>query len=62
MQQAAKLDVLAEQAADSATRTGYRELAQRFRDMANLPGVSQMPSDVEIIRLAERMVGKARPA
>jgi hypothetical protein len=59
LQRAANLEALAEQLAESGTRTGYLELAQRFRDMANLAGVSQMQSDIEIMRLAERMVGKA---
>jgi hypothetical protein len=32
-------------------------LAQRFRDLASRVAVSQMQSDEESIRLAQRMVG-----
>jgi hypothetical protein len=33
------------------------ELARRFRDIANVKSVTQQ-SDIEVVRLAERMVGK----
>lgn len=57
LQRAAELEALAAQASDSAARTGYLELAEGFRDIANLTGVSQMQSDEEAVRLAERIVG-----
>jgi len=53
---------LAAQASDSTVRISYLKTAQGFRDMANFAGVSQMESDEEAIRLAERMVGKASGA
>ena len=34
------------------------DLARRFRDIANVKSVTQQ-SDIEIVHLAERMVGKA---
>jgi hypothetical protein len=58
LRQAAELEALAEQTGDSAVRIDHLELAQRFRDMANLAGVAQTESDEEAVRLAERMVGK----
>lgn len=56
LQQAAEFETLAAAASDRATRTDYLELAQRYRDMANLAGFSQMQTDEESVRLAERMV------
>jgi hypothetical protein len=59
LQRAAELEALAAQGSDSRARTGYLELAQAFRDMASSAGLSQLQSDTEIMRLAERIVGKA---
>jgi hypothetical protein len=42
---------------DSETRKAYLDLAQRFRDVANRVAVSQMQSDDESFRLADRKVG-----
>jgi hypothetical protein len=56
LQQAAKFETLAAELCDCAARTDYLELAQRYRDMANLAGFSQMQTDEESVRLAERMV------
>jgi hypothetical protein len=56
LQQAAEFEILAAAASDRATRTDYLELAERYRDMANLAGFSQMQTDEESVRLAERMV------
>jgi hypothetical protein len=39
-------------------RKGYQDLAQSFRERAKTTGVTQMPSDTDIVQLAERMVGK----
>jgi hypothetical protein len=60
LQRAAELEALAAQASDSAVRTSYLELAEGFRDIANLTGVPQMQSDEEAVRLAERMVGNGQ--
>jgi hypothetical protein len=57
LQRAAELEALA-QASDPDARTSYLELAEAFRDIANFTGVSQMQSDEEAVRLAERMVEK----
>jgi hypothetical protein len=58
LQRAAELETLAAQVSDSAMRKGYQDLAQSFRELANTAGIAQMPSDTDIVRLAERMVGK----
>jgi hypothetical protein len=58
LQRAAELETLAALVSDSAMRKGYQDLAQSFRELANTAGVAPMPSDTDIVRLAERMVGK----
>jgi hypothetical protein len=55
---AAELESLAKGITDLATRTMCLELAQRFRDIANVKSVTQQSSDIEVVHLAERMVGK----
>ena len=57
LQRAAGFEALAPDASDSETRKEYLDLAQRFRDLASRVAVSQMQSDEESIRLAQRMVG-----
>jgi hypothetical protein len=42
---------------DLTTREMCIELARRFRDIANVKSVTQQ-SDIEVVHLAERMVGK----
>jgi len=42
---------------DLATREMCLDLARRFRDIANVKSVTQQ-SDIEVVQLAERMVGK----
>jgi len=58
LQRAAELEASAAETSDSTERIDCLELAQRFRDMANLGSVSQMESDEEAIRLVERILGK----
>jgi len=54
---AAELETMAAGIADPATRTMCLELAQRFRNIANMESVMASQSDSDVIRLAERMVG-----
>ena len=42
---------------DLTTRELCIELARRFRDIANVKSLTQQ-SDIEVVHLAERMVGK----
>lgn len=58
LQRAAEIETLAAQVPDSTMRNGYQDLAQSFRELANTAGGAHMPSDTDIVRLAERMVGK----
>jgi hypothetical protein len=57
-ERAAELEAMAKGITDLATREMCIELARRFRDIANVKSVTQ-ESDIEVVRLAERMVGKA---
>jgi hypothetical protein len=54
---AAELEAMAKGITDLATREMCLELAGRFRDIANVKSVIQQ-SDIEVVQLAERMVGK----
>ena len=54
---AAELESLAKGITDLATRAMCLELAQRFRDIANVKSLTQQ-SDIEVEHLAERMVGR----
>ena len=57
-QRAAELEVMANGITDLTTREMCLELARRFRDIANVKSVTQQSSDLEVVHLAERMVGK----
>jgi hypothetical protein len=57
-QRAAELEKMAAGIADPATRTMCLDLAQRFRNIANMKSVTDAQSDSDVISLAERMVGK----
>ena len=57
VQRAAELEAMANGITDLHTREMCLELARRFRDIANVKSVTQQ-SDVEVVHLAERMVGK----
>ena len=59
IERAAELESLAKGITDLATRTMCLELAQRFRDIAKLKSMAGTPSDIEVERLAERMVGRS---
>lgn len=60
-QRAAELEAMANGITDLTTREMCLELARRFRDIANVKSVTHQ-SDIEVVHLAERMVGKpARP-
>jgi hypothetical protein len=54
---AAQLEAMAKGITDLTTREMCLELARRFRDIANVKSVTQQ-SDIEVVHLAERMVGK----
>lgn len=54
---AAELESMAKGIADLHTRTMCLELAQRFRNIANLKSMTGMQPDIEVEQLAERMVG-----
>ncbi len=56
-QRAAELEAMAKGITDLTTREMCLELARRFRDIANAKSVTQQ-SDIEVMHLAERMVGK----
>jgi uncharacterized protein YerC len=56
-QRAAELEAMAKGITDLTTREMCIELARRFRDIANVKSVTQQ-SDIEVVQLAERMVGK----
>ena len=60
LSRAVELDALAAATADSAARTAYLDMARRYREMANLLNISQMQSDEDVLRLAERMIGYLR--
>lgn len=55
---ASELEAMAKGITDLHTRTMCLELAQRFRDIANLKAMTTPQPDIEIERLAERMVGR----
>ena len=57
LQRATELETMAKGIADLTTREMCLELARRFRDIANAQSIIQQ-SDTEVVRLAERMVGK----
>ena len=57
VERAAELEAMAKGIADLATREMCLELARRFRDIANVKSVTQQ-TDIEVMALAERMVGK----
>lgn len=54
---ATELEAMASGITDLTTREMCIELARRFRDIANVKSVTQQ-SDIEVVQLAERMVGK----
>ena len=56
-ERAAELEAMAKGITDLATREMCIELARRFRDIANVKSVTQQ-SDIEVVHLAERMVGR----
>jgi len=56
-QRAAELEAMANGITDLTTREMCLDLARRFRDIANVKSVTQQ-SDMEVVHLAERMVGK----
>jgi hypothetical protein len=56
-ERAAELEGMAKGITDLATREMCLELARRFRDIANVKSLTQQ-SDIEVVRLAERIVGK----
>jgi len=56
-QRAAEVETMAKGITDLTTREMCLELAQRFRDIANAKSLTQQ-SDIEVVHLAERMVGK----
>jgi hypothetical protein len=56
-ERAAELEAMANGITDLTTREMCIELAKRFRDIANVKSITQ-PSDLEVVRLAERIVGK----
>jgi hypothetical protein len=55
---AAELESLAKGITDLATRTMCFDLAQRFRNIAKLKSMTSTQPDIELERLAERMVGR----
>jgi hypothetical protein len=55
---ACELEEQAKRMGDASLRAGYLDLAQAFREMANLASLAQTADDTEIVRLAERMVGR----
>ena len=57
IERAAELENMAKGISDLTTREMCLELARRFRDIANVKSVTQQ-SDIEVVALAERMVGK----
>jgi hypothetical protein len=57
IERAAELETMAKGISDLTTREMCLELARRFRDIANVKSVTQQ-SDIEVVALAERMVGK----
>ena len=57
IQRAAELETMAKGISDLTTREMCLELARRFRDIANVKSVTQQ-TDMEVVALAERMVGK----
>ena len=61
LQRAAELETMAKGISDLTTREMCLELARRFRDIANVKTITQQ-SDTEVVRLAERIVGKAPEA
>lgn len=56
-ERADELEAMAKGITDLTTREMCIELAKRFRDIANVKSVTQQ-SDIEVVQLAERMVGK----
>jgi hypothetical protein len=60
-QRADELEAMAKGISGLATRQMCLELARRFRDIANVKTITQQ-SDAEVLRLAERIVGKAPEA
>ena len=56
-QRAAELETMAKGISDLTTREMCLDLARRFRDIANVKSLTQQ-SDIEVVHLAERMVGK----
>ena len=56
-QRATELEAMAKGISDLATREMCLEPARRFRDIANVKNVT-LHSDIEVVQLAERMVGK----
>jgi hypothetical protein len=57
LQRAAELETMAKGISDLTTREMCLELARRFRDIANVKSITNQ-SDTDVVRLAERMVGK----
>ena len=56
-ERATELEAMAKGITDLATREMCLDLARRFGDIANLKSVTQQ-TDVEVIQMAERMVGR----
>jgi hypothetical protein len=62
LERASDLEAAADQVREPSVRRSYLELAQSFRDVANLASLSRMQSDAEAVSLAERMVGMTAKA
>ena len=58
---AAELESLAKGITDLATRSMCLDLAQRFRNIAQMKSMTNTQPDKEVERLAERMVGQSSP-
>jgi hypothetical protein len=56
-QRATELEAMAKGISDLATREMCLELARRFRDIASVKSIANQ-SDIEVVQLVERMVGK----
>lgn len=56
---ASELEALATHATNPKIRASYRELANGFREMANLASLARNAKGTESARLAKRLVGKS---
>lgn len=59
-ERACELEAAALQVANPEISASYLELARGFREMANLASLARASSDEEVLRLAERIVGRPK--